>query len=326
MKRTIIVIGASAGGIEALRIITAGLPPDFLGSVCAVVHTASNSPGLLAPILERAGKLPVRCVKSREPMQPGHIYVPAPDHHLLVEKKAVNVSRGPKENRFRPAVDPLFRSAAYAYGPQVIGIVLTGGLDDGTAGLAVIKQLGGTTIVQDPADALYPSMPRSAMRHVKIDHCVPLAGIAPLLVSLVNKEVMEKEISIPEGLKTEVAIANEAQSIEAAVGKLGKPSIYTCPECGGVLLDISSGELIRFRCHVGHAYSAQSLMAEIDQQVEASLWSSVRTIEEKVFLLRHLAKHASQDTFSMKPEQLLERADSFQRQAEMVRQTLFQLS
>lgn len=170
MKKDIIVIGASAGGVEVLRTLVSELPKDFAASLFVVVHTAKSSPGLLVPILERAGSLRATYVKNRQQIQPGHIYMPFPDHHLILEHGTVCATRGPKENLFRPAVDPLFRSAAYTYRARVIGVALTGGLDDGAEGLMVIKQLGGTAIVQDPADAEYPSMPRSAMSQVQVDH------------------------------------------------------------------------------------------------------------------------------------------------------------
>ena len=180
----IVAIGASAGGIDALRMIIGGLPDDFAPAIFVVLHTAADSPGVLAAILQRAGRLPAVCVRVRDPIRQGHIYVAAPDRHLLVEHNRAIATRGPKENRFRPAIDPLFRSAAHAYGPGVIGVILSGGLDDGSGGLLAIKQQGGTTIVQDPTTALNPSMPRSALRMVDVDHCLAVEQIAPLLLRL----------------------------------------------------------------------------------------------------------------------------------------------
>src|SRR5215210_6092081 len=172
--RDIVVVGTSAGGVEALRVLVGGLPADFAGSVFVVMHTAPDSPGVLAQILDRSGPLPAANASNRERIRPGRIYVAPPDSHLLLEPGVVRVTHGPKENRFRPAIDPLFRSAAQTYGPQAIGVILTGGLDDGTAGLWAIKRLGGTALVQDPEEALVDSMPRSALRHVEVDYCLPL--------------------------------------------------------------------------------------------------------------------------------------------------------
>ena len=193
MPIDIIVVGASAGGIEALRMLIGALPADLPASLFIVVHTSPETPSLLADILTYSGKLPATNVTDGERIQKGRIYVAPPDRHLLVEPNRVRVTRGPKENRFRPAIDPLFRSAAQTYGPRVAGIILTGYMDDGTAGLWTVKQLGGTAIVQDPADALVPFMPLSAMTHVKVDYCVPLEEIAPLLVQLTAEAAAKKE-------------------------------------------------------------------------------------------------------------------------------------
>jgi len=218
MRRSLVVLGASAGGIEALSSILRGLPRDFPASVCAVVHLSADSPGVLDIILRRASELPVVAVSRKEGLRPGVVFVPVPDRHLIVEPALVCAYRGPKENRFRPAVDPLFRSAAQTFGPRAIGVVLTGGLDDGTAGLWTIKQLGGVAIVQDPAEALVPSMPRSAQAHVAIDHCVPLAGLPALLTQLVTEDLVEAQgYAVAEPLDIEVNIAKEHSPIRAGV-------------------------------------------------------------------------------------------------------------
>src|SRR6266511_261175 len=180
----IVVVGTSAGGIETLRALVGQLPRDFAAPICIVMHTAAESPGVLAEILTRAGPLPAVNARNAERLVAGRIYVPPPDFHLVVEPGRVRVTKGPRENRFRPAIDPLFRSAAQVYGHAAIGVILTGNLDDGTAGLWTSKQLGGVAIVQDPIDALFPSMPRSALAHVNVDHRVPLSDIPPLLVRL----------------------------------------------------------------------------------------------------------------------------------------------
>jgi two-component system chemotaxis response regulator CheB len=184
MHERIIVIGTSAGGLEALRMLVGALPADFDTPIAIVMHVASESPGVLHEILNRTGPVTAGVALSGERLRPGRLYVAPPDRHLLVEPGRLRLTRGPKENRFRPAIDPLFRTAAQVYGPAAIGVILTGNLDDGTAGLWAIKKLGGTTIVQEPGDAMFPAMPESAARHVEVDHRVPLADIAPLLVRL----------------------------------------------------------------------------------------------------------------------------------------------
>lgn len=184
MTRDVIVIGASSGGIDALRTIASQLPADLPAAICVVIHVAPESPGSLHELFTRSSKVPTSTASDGESLKPGHIYFAPPDHHLLIGPGTLRLTRGPKENRFRPAIDTLFRSAAQAYGPKVVGVVLSGDLDDGTAGLLAVKEFGGIAVVQDPEEALFPSMPRSAREHVKVDYCLPVAEIAPLLVSL----------------------------------------------------------------------------------------------------------------------------------------------
>jgi two-component system, chemotaxis family, protein-glutamate methylesterase/glutaminase len=321
--KDIIVIGASAGGIEALRVIASGLPKDFPASVFVVLHTAPQSPGVLADILDRSGALAAMNAVDRERIQPGRLYVAPPDRHLVIEPNRVRLTRGPKENRFRPAIDPLFRSAAQVYGPRVIGVILTGNLDDGTAGLWAIKQLGGTTIVQDPQEALAPSMPRSAMRHVRVDHCLPVAEIAPLLVRLTSTPIEEEgAYEVPQKMEIEVRIAKEDTALDAGVLKLGEPSNYACPECHGVLLQLHEEKRIRFRCHTGHAYSVDSLLAEITEGVEDSLWNAIRSIEESVLLLRQIGEHLTEKENGNTAERFLAQAQEAERRAELVRQAV----
>lgn len=323
MKKDIIVIGTSAGGIEALRRILPGLPLDLPASVFIVQHSGADSPGILDLILQRGSKIRIVSPADKETIVPGRVYVAPPDYHMLIEPGKVCLSRGPKENRFRPAIDPLFRSAAQVYGPRVIGVVLTGGLDDGTAGLWAVKQLGGTAIVQDPHDALVPSMPASALNFVAVDHCVPLAEIAPLLVKLTDTVADEKgTIKMPEHLDIEVKIAKQDPAIDQDVRNLWDKSSYTCPECHGVLLQFEENGRDRFRCHTGHAFSANSLLAHLTENVEDSLWTTIRTIEESVLLLRHLSKHLA-DTDPNTAAEFISKADEARRRSELVRKAVF---
>jgi two-component system, chemotaxis family, protein-glutamate methylesterase/glutaminase len=322
MSRDIIVVGTSAGGIEALRALVGGLPENFSASIFIVLHTSPQSPGILDAILERAGPLPAVAPHDRERIQPGRIYVAPPDYHMLLEPGVVRITRGPKENRFRPAIDPLFRSAAQTYGPRVTGIILTGGLDDGTAGLWAIKRLGGTAIVQDPTEALAASMPRNAMNHVEVDYCLPLAEIAPLLVRLTSEEEEasdEGDYQVPEKMEIEVRIAKEDMALEAGVLKLGEPSIYACPECHGVLLKLQEGNNVRFRCHTGHAYSVDTLLAEFTEQTEEALWNAIRCMEESVMLMKHLAAHYSEQKQNDAARALLKKAQESQQRTDLVR-------
>jgi two-component system, chemotaxis family, protein-glutamate methylesterase/glutaminase len=320
MRRDIIVIGASTGGLDAVRIVLAELPRELPASLFIVLHMSSDSPGVLGWILERAGPFPAITVQARERIAPGRLYVPAPDRHLVLEPGIARATRGPKENRFRPAIDPLFRSAAQVYGPRVIGVILTGGLDDGTAGLWAVKQLGGTAVVQDPDDAPVSSMPLNAIRHVRIDHCVPLVGIGPLIARLAREDALEGEFPVPGEVEIEINIAKEDAPLEAGVTSLGEPSNYACPECHGVLLEMKEADRVRFRCHTGHAYSLESLMAEIDQAVEDSLWIAIRSIQEKELLMRKVAEHVRGTDEAHAAEIYLRRAQEAERCAALLRQ------
>lgn len=242
MPKDIVVVGASAGGIEAVRVLVVSLPADFAASVFIVVHTSPEAPSMLADILDRSGRLPAITPNDGERIRPGTVYVAPPDRHLLIEPNRVRITRGPKENRFRPAVDPLFRSAAQTYGPRAVGVILSGYLDDGTAGLWTVKQLGGTAVVQDPADAVVPYMPLNAMTHVQVDYCLPVEEIAPLLVRLTTAAAEEEgAFQVPKEVEIEVNIAKEQKALEAGVLQLGEPSNYACPECHGVLLQLQEG-------------------------------------------------------------------------------------
>lgn len=320
MPKDIIVVGASAGGIEALRVLTAALPADLSASLFIVVHTSPEAPGMLADIFNRSGKLPVTYATDRERIEKGRIYVAPPDRHLLIEPNRMRITRGPKENRFRPAVDPLFRSAAQTYGPRVAGVILTGYMDDGTAGLWTVKQLGGTAIVQDPDDALVPFMPQSAVTHVNVDYCLPLDEIGPLLVRLTEAAEEKGVVQVPKEVEIEVNIAKEQKPIDAGVLRLGEPSNYACPECHGVLLQMKEGTLFRFRCHTGHAYSVESLLADITEKMDDALWNSIRAFEEGELFMRHMAEHVDQSENSPSPESFLKRADDVKRRANLMRQ------
>ncbi|HEX7296865.1 MAG TPA: chemotaxis protein CheB [Pyrinomonadaceae bacterium] len=322
-SKDIIVIGASSGGIEALRTLVGGLRSDFAGSIFVVVHVGPQSPGVLHEILNRAGDLPAVNPVDKERFEKGRIYVAPADRHMLIEPGIVRLTRGPKENLFRPAIDPLFRSAAQVYGPKVIGVILSGGLDDGTAGLWAVKKLGGTAVVQDPKDALFPSMPLSALQYVSVDHTVPIAQLADLLTKLTRTPAEQKGVvEVPEHLDIEVKIAKQDPAIDQDVRKLWEKSSYTCPECHGVLLQLKEGGRERFRCHTGHAFSADGLLASLTEGVEETLWSAIRNIEESVMLMRHLAGHLKELDPS-NAEEFLRKAEEAEQRGNLVRRAVY---
>jgi two-component system chemotaxis response regulator CheB len=226
-------------------------------------------------------------------IEPGRIYIAPNDHHLLLERGYVRVTRGPKENRFRPAVDPLFRSAAYIYGPRAIGVVLTGALDDGTSGLWAIKLRGGTAIVQDPSDAVQRSMPLHALDNVDVDYKLPVAEMPALLGRLVREEAAPESLIDKrerELLETEIKIAEGHDAMENHVLDFGEFSPFTCPECHGVLSMVRDGKLIRYRCHTGHAFSPAALLSSSTEQIERRLWDAVRALDETVMLLNSMGE------------------------------------
>lgn len=319
MHKQLVVIGASAGGIETLRDLVRALPAAFPAPIAVVMHTSPQSPGLLHEILDRAGPLPAVNAENGMRLEPGRIYVAPPDYHLLVEPGRLRVTKGPRENRFRPAIDPLFRSAAQVYGPGAVGVILSGNLDDGTTGLWTIKQLGGIAIVQDPADALFPSMPAHAQHHVNVDHVVPLAQLAPLLVRVTARDV-EPPIAVPLPLlDLEIRIAKEEAPLDAGVVQMSQPSKFACPECHGVLMQLTDAERVRFRCHTGHAYSAESLLAEIAESVERVLWNAIRAMQEGSMLMRELSAHALAAHPQEDTRKLAQRAEELKRQADVLR-------
>jgi two-component system chemotaxis response regulator CheB len=322
-NKNIIVIGASYGGIEAMRELVGGLPESFSATILFVQHLSPSNSSILPQILTDAGSLPVSVPTDFEPLKSGHIYVAPPDHHLLLEQGYVRLTRGPKENRFRPSIDALFRSAAYAYGPRVVGVILTGMLDDGTAGLWAVKDRGGTTIVQDPKKAAAPSMPQSAMQYVEVDYSLPLSGIAPLLKELAHTPAVEEgAYAVSERMKIEVEIAKEDTAIDKGIQDLFESSNYTCPECHGVLLQLKEGELLRFRCHTGHAYSAGTLLEEGQKMAEDSLWGAIRSLEERILLLRQLAENLERNKRGVDAAALSQEIEKAEQKANLVRQAV----
>jgi two-component system chemotaxis response regulator CheB len=310
-KKDIVVIGASAGGMDALEKVVSRLPAALPAAVFVVWHLSPGIKSVLPSVLSRAGPLAATNPEDGDPIVNGRIYVAPSDHHILLERGFMRVTRGPKENRFRPAVDPLFRSAAYVYGPRVIGVVLSGALDDGTAGLWTVKLRGGTAIVQDPADALHRSMPINALENVAVDYKLPALEIGPLLGQLVRQEALPPpRIPEKEQKKTEheVKIAAENDALDEHVMNHGELSPFTCPECHGVLTQLRDGSIVRFRCHTGHAFSADTLLASIAEQVETRLWDAIRALDEAVMMLNAVGTRCARAGNTKAAEQCFDKA------------------
>ena len=290
--RHVICIGASSGGLAPLKEVLAKLPGTLPASVFVVLHMSPDAPSLLPQILDRATEMAAAPAVDGEQMQPGRIYVAVPDHHLVLEGEKVRVVRGPKENRHRPSIDNLFRSAARYHGPRVVGVVLSGSLDDGAAGLVAIKIRGGSAVVQEPAEAFSSEMPRNAMRYLDVDHVKPAAQIGPLLIRLVREKLDAGEPPLTQEMVQETAIGRVDLRAVEDENRPGNPSEFGCPDCGGVLWEIEEGRLLRFRCRVGHAFSPETMTFAGDEAIEAALWEALRAIEERVALRRRLATQA----------------------------------
>jgi two-component system chemotaxis response regulator CheB len=257
-------------------------------------------------------------------IQPGCIYTAPSVQHLLIQDSRVRLLRGPKENRFRPAIDPLFRTAARAYKGRVVGVILSGSLDDGVAGLTVVKAYGGTAIAQDLEEALFGDIPRNAVENVKVDYVLPLAEIAPMLVRLVHEPVFEEEVGLmpKEADILENELVQQNKAFLERNGRSGEPTVITCPDCGGVLWEIDEGELVRFRCHVGHAYSVESLMAGQTDALELALWTAVRALEEKASLARRMATRMRKTNSELTAARFEGQARDAEERADPVRQVL----
>jgi two-component system, chemotaxis family, protein-glutamate methylesterase/glutaminase len=307
-RRDLVVIGSSAGGVDTLKRVVAGLPKDLEASVCIVLHIAPASPSALARILARSGPLACRQAADGDPLEPGQILVAPPDRHLVIEDNYVRLTVGPRENGHRPSVDALFRSAAMAAGGRVVGVVLSGNQDDGTAGLAAIKARGGATIVQDPEEALYPGMPASAVANVAVDAVVPSEGIAAAIAAMVKThdppfEAEPNQPAVPEDRLTSV-----------------------CPDCGGVLTEEREAGIVVWRCRVGHRYSPEHLVQAQASNIESALWAATRALDDRSALLERISRQTQAHGNALSARSFLAKARAASGQAELIRNVLAQAS
>jgi len=320
----IVVIGGSAGAVEPLMRITSALPSTLPATIFVVVHRGAESPPLLAQVLRRSGGLQVMEAVDLLPIERGTVYVARPDRHLLVEENRVRVVRGPKENRHRPAIDPLFRSAAWAYGPRVVGVLLSGGMNDGTAGLWAIQSSGGTTIVQEPSDERFPSMHKSALETLDVDHCVRADAIAALIEQFAHQPAPDQsDFPVPKQVRLESQMVQMKKDDIEHVSSIGTLTPFTCPACHGALWEIDDERLLRYRCHTGHAFTAESLSMDEDETVEEAVYSALRVLEESAALSRRLAQRAHDRSHVTLARSLERKARSADRNADALRKVLF---
>jgi two-component system chemotaxis response regulator CheB len=286
----VICIGASAGGVRVLIRMAQGLAPDIPAAILIVLHIGQHR-SVLPELLSVRGTVPAAHARDGEPLTPGRILIAPPDFHMLVDGEFLRLSRGAKEHHARPAIDPLFRSAALSWGPKTIGVVLSGMLDDGTAGMQAIKQCGGIAVVQHPADAIEPSMPQSVLRHTRVDHRVDAAGLAELLNNLAAKETsaMSSDFEAPDSLRHEIDLMLHKGDALDHLAHLGTPSVFACPDCHGTLWQLNGAEPLRYRCHTGHGYSQRSLEHSMAAARDDAIWNAMRAVQENGFMLNHMA-------------------------------------
>lgn len=299
----LVVIGASAGGVAALITLVSMLPKDFPWAILIVLHIGQHR-SLLPQLLSERGLLPAAHARHEERIVAGRIYVAPPDRHLIVEDGHIALSKGPKEHFARPAIDPLFLSTTLAYGALAIGVILSGTLEDGTAGLQAIKECGGMAVVQDPEDAQESEMPRSALKYVDVDHCVPIASMAQVLVKLTHCEAMNTPFIRPPHLLHEQALALALGNQREHIAAIARPSTFVCPECSGSLWQLDAGKPIRFRCHAGHSFTLKTLQNALAEAANTAMWTAVRALQEQCFLLealiaghREAGEHAEAEHF-----------------------------
>ncbi|BAU15526.1 chemotaxis protein CheB [Leptolyngbya sp. NIES-3755] len=318
-----IAIGASAGGVETLSNLVRRLPSDLNAAIFVVLHFPPHATSLLPQILNRLKTIPARHPEDGDAIEPGWIYIAPPDYHLMIRQGRIRLDHGARENGHRPAIDTTFRSIAYAYSRQVIGVILTGTLDDGTAGLLTIKARGGVAIVQDPDEALFAGMPRNAIHAVEVDEILKVREIAERLTELATIPPQEEKPMVEGILHEGEQVAQEKAAIERGE-RTGLASAFTCPDCGGVLWELQDRNLMRYRCHVGHAYSLDSLLSEKDDDLERALWTANRALEEKAALARRMATQARRSGHLMSETQFLERAAEAENHAAVLKQLLLQ--
>jgi two-component system chemotaxis response regulator CheB len=313
--RDIIVIGGSAGAVEALRELLSKLPPDLPAAILVVVHLGRES--VLPAVLGQRSALPVVAAESGAPVEHGRVHVAVPGAHLLLHDSHILLRRGPRENHARPAVDALFRSAAASLGSRVVGVVLSGSLSDGAAGLRAIKRCGGLAVVQDPEDAVTPSMPRSALHHGEVDHVRPVAAMPALLAELARQPAGPAP-EVPFDIRLEAAIAAQELADMKVDRMLGKISPFTCPECHGALWEIHDGPMLRYRCHVGHAYTADAVLTAQGDEIDRMLDTLQRAHQERAALARRMAAQERAEQRHRLADQLETRAREYDDDAKLV--------
>lgn len=323
--RDIIVIGASAGGVEALMALAGALPAGLPAAVFVVCHFPAAARSALPEILSRRGPLLAAHARDGEPTYPGHIYVAPPDYHLLLEPGVARVTRGPRENHFRPSIDVLFRSAARAYGPRVVGVLLSGALSDGLAGLLAVRAAGGLAAAQAADDALLPELPQAAVAVAGASVVAPARELGAVLSSLIHQPAAPTPGGdMTDPLEQSTEAVKQAMQAQVNGQRRGDISVFSCPECGGALWQVDEERLLRFRCHVGHVYHGEALLEEQAAGLEAALWTAVRTFRERELLARQLAEQARAEGDAARAGRFADAAGVAARNGELIQKYLLQ--
>jgi two-component system chemotaxis response regulator CheB len=322
-NRDVLAIGTSAGGVEALRYLAERLPREFPAAILVTIHLPRYPLSSLDEILSRAGQLPARFALNGESVKKSRIYIAPPDRHLLIDAQGDRLwlGEGPRENNTRPAIDPMLRSTALCCGSRMVGAVLTGTLGDGASGLWAVRQCGGLTVVQDPEDAAFSEMPLAALNRAKPDHVVSLADMPALLGDLANQPAGTPK-RVPETLKYEVAVAKSGRGSMNEMDNIGRRSVLACPDCGGVMWEIDEDELIRYRCHVGHTYTAELMSLAIDDGLRWALAAALRALEERVALARKLEQQAIKAGHRLLADNWAEKGREFEIELGVIRDSI----
>jgi two-component system chemotaxis response regulator CheB len=322
-NRDILVIGGSAGATGPLKAILGSLPVDLPAAVFIVIHIPARSLGILATVTAAATLLPVHAAVDGMAIERGHVYLAVPDHHMILSHGQIRLGRGPRENMSRPAIDPLFRSAAVAYGPRVVGVLLSGLLNDGTAGLEAVQRCGGFTVVQDPDDAIADEMPRSAASAITVDLSVPSTRLGDVLWDVVNQPA-GPGAPVPPELRIEIDIAAGERVDSGIMRKIATPVALTCPDCGGVMSMVDGSKPLRFRCQVGHAHTAEGLASLQEGAIDEALRVALRIVEERAELVQRMAKDSRKSGYAALAQMYEDRAIEYRTQSDTIRRAVLQ--
>jgi two-component system chemotaxis response regulator CheB len=320
--KNIIVIGASAGGFRAINQLIANIPDQLPTAIFVVMHMGKQSmPEIILQHIQKNTGFSCVLPSHGDPIKKGHLYIAPRDCHMLLTKGVIHITKGPHENRWRPSIDVLFRSAAAAYDSRTIGIVLSGMMDDGTSGMSAIKRSGGVCIVQEPEEAEFPDMPKNVLNNVDVDYRVPVNDIGYILDDLFAKPQGPMH-EIPEDIRIEAAITQNMASNINDMSKIADQSVFTCPECGGGLWAVKNDKAHRYRCHTGHTYNEKLLVETQAEAVEGSVWVCIRMLEERKALLRTVAEHEDQDGHSDEAQQNAAKANDIQQHIDRLKALL----